>query len=292
MHRPSLTWSIYILSLHFSDDWLRCKKKKKNKLEKKVKKKLNRMIRLILIIEYYVLNIFFLYIWQAVEKNKIKLMFFPKSHILFAMEGWPVGPIDWWCAMIEMTMHAMGSPWGQVAPGWFWGPGESQSHRVESILPCLACNLPPLPSETIESSVLCARYHRLLGPINHPLSHWLTFAHWGTSTSCKSGSGHSGYRAKPEPTPTPQIHSTRLNDPTEWCVSCPTSQCLAFLSVRKQGGAWAQGKCVTLTECIPLYTYIPLLLCTIVTHYEWIQLMSASADIFLRVMYRNYGIHT
>lgn len=25
--------------------------------------------------------------------------------------------------------------------------------------------------------------------------------------------------------------------------------CLAFLSVRKQGGAWVQGKCVTLTEC-------------------------------------------
>lgn len=34
--------------------------------------------------------------------------------------------------------------------------------------------------------------------------------------------------------------------------------CLAFLSVRKQGGAWAQGKCVTLTECTLRSTHISI----------------------------------
>lgn len=61
-------------------------------------------------------------------RKTIKLMFFPKSHVLFAEEGRPVGPIDWWCAMIKMTMHAMARlkvKWHQVG---FWGvPGERDS---------------------------------------------------------------------------------------------------------------------------------------------------------------------
>lgn len=72
------------------------------------------------IVQRYFFNLLFhLRSANSLRKNEIKLMFFPKSHILFAEEGRPVGPIDWWCAMIEMTMHAMGPPWGQVAPGWF-----------------------------------------------------------------------------------------------------------------------------------------------------------------------------
>lgn len=60
-------------------------------------------------------------------RKTIKLIFFPKSHILFAEEGRPVGPIDW-CAMIEMTM---GPPWGQVTPDWFLRcvPGERESRE-------------------------------------------------------------------------------------------------------------------------------------------------------------------
>lgn len=73
---------------------------------------------LVSIVQRYFFNLLFhLRSANSLRKNEIKLMFFPKSHILFAEEGRPVGPIDW-CAMIEMTMHAMGPPWGQVAPGW------------------------------------------------------------------------------------------------------------------------------------------------------------------------------
>lgn len=73
---------------------------------------------LVSIVRRYFFNLLFhLRSANSLRKNEIKLMFFPKSHILFAEEGRPVGPIDW-CAMIEMTMHAMGPPWGQVAPGW------------------------------------------------------------------------------------------------------------------------------------------------------------------------------
>lgn len=68
---------------------------------------------------------YFIYVRPTVWGKTIKLMFFPKSHVLFAEEGRPVGPIDWWCAMIKMTMHAMGPPevkWHQVdfwgVPGW------------------------------------------------------------------------------------------------------------------------------------------------------------------------------
>lgn len=63
------------------------------------------------IVRRYFFNLLFhlRYGQQFLRKNKIKLMFFPKSHILFAEDGRPVGPIDWWCAMmIKMTMHTMG----------------------------------------------------------------------------------------------------------------------------------------------------------------------------------------
>lgn len=63
------------------------------------------------IVQRYFFNLLFhLRSANSLRKNEIKLMFFPKSHILFAEEGRPIGPIDWWCAMIEMTMHAMGPP--------------------------------------------------------------------------------------------------------------------------------------------------------------------------------------
>lgn len=65
------------------------------------------------IVRRYFFNLLFhlRYGQQFLRKNKIKLMFFPKSHILFAEDGRPVGPIDWWCAMmIEMTMRTMGPP--------------------------------------------------------------------------------------------------------------------------------------------------------------------------------------
>lgn len=52
---------------------------------------------------------------------------------------------------------------------------------------------------------------------------------------------HEGIHGpKPEPSATTPHRSVRPNQ---------APLCLAFLSVRKQGGAWAQGKCVTLTEC-------------------------------------------
>lgn len=66
---------------------------------------------------------------QQFEKNEIKLMFFPKSHILFAEEGRPVGPIDWWCTMIERWRCTR---WARLEVKWhqgdFWGvPGERES---------------------------------------------------------------------------------------------------------------------------------------------------------------------
>lgn len=103
------TYNLY-LSLHFSNDWLLFVEKifflTQSSLDCSALLFLNLLFRLRFGQQFW-------------EKSKIKLMFFPKSHVLFAEEGRPVGPIDWWCAMIEMTMHAMGSPWGQVAPGWF-----------------------------------------------------------------------------------------------------------------------------------------------------------------------------
>lgn len=94
------------LSLHFSDDWLLL-------FDEKISHSVESRLFDVTFSIYY-----FIYVRPVWEKKKIKLMFFPKNHILFAEEGRPVGPIDWWCAMIEMTMHAMGPPWGQVAPGW------------------------------------------------------------------------------------------------------------------------------------------------------------------------------
>lgn len=57
----------------------------------------------------------------------------------------------------------------------------------------------------------------------------------------------------------PRLRHTDPFDPTERRV------CLAILSVRKQGGAWAQGKCVTLTECtlLDIHIYIYYILYTL-----------------------------
>lgn len=122
---PSLTWSIYIVYIHILHLYIyiiyksiyffyiyRCTFPMIGYLTKRYS------LDLVSIVRRYFFNLLFhLRSANSLRKNEIKLMFFPKSHILFAEEGRPVGPIDW-CAMIEMTMHAMGPPWGQVAPGW------------------------------------------------------------------------------------------------------------------------------------------------------------------------------
>lgn len=69
-----------------------------------------------------------------------------------------------------------------------------------------------------------------------------------------------------------QIRSTR-----------PSAVCLAFLSVRKQGGAWAQGKCVTLTECTLRYTHI-YYISIIITH-SWTWSCSHMYTIYIYILY-------
>lgn len=101
--------NIYIVAL-FSDDWLLLDE---NDIYISVES------RLFFDITFSIYYFIYVRAISSLRKYEIKLMFFPKSHILFAEEGQPIGPIGWWCAMIEMTMHAMGPPWGQVAPGWF-----------------------------------------------------------------------------------------------------------------------------------------------------------------------------
>lgn len=54
-------------------------------------------------------------------RKTIKLMFFPKSHVLFAVEGRPVGPIDWRCTMIKRWRCTR---WARLEVKWhqvgFW----------------------------------------------------------------------------------------------------------------------------------------------------------------------------
>lgn len=93
-------YNIFI-SLHFSDDWLLY-------LTQRYSLTQSSLDCSTLLFQF----IISFTLWPAVlRKNKIKLMFFPKSHILFAEDGRPVGPIDWWCTMmIKMTMRTMGPP--------------------------------------------------------------------------------------------------------------------------------------------------------------------------------------
>lgn len=111
---PSLTWSIYIAYIYihtyiylyilhiiyisivalFSDDWLL-------PFDDKIHFSLPVESRLSFDVTFSIYYFIYVRVSSSLRKNKIKLMFFPKSHILFAEEGRPIGPIDWWCAMIE-----------------------------------------------------------------------------------------------------------------------------------------------------------------------------------------------
>lgn len=69
----------------------------------------------------------------------------------------------------------------------------------------------------------------------------LLVCHQPSHLVSQAAATHEGIHGpKPEPSATTPHRSVRPNQ---------APLCLAFLSVRKQGGAWAQGKCVTLTEC-------------------------------------------
>lgn len=69
--------------------------------------------------------------------------------------------------------------------------------------------------------------------------------HWCTPRNLVSQAAATAMRANAGRNPNhPRLRHTDPFDPTERRV------CLAFLSVRKQGGAWAQGKCVTLPSVL------------------------------------------
>lgn len=94
---------IYLYILHiiyisvvalFSDDWLLS-------FDDKIHFSLPVESRLSFDITFSIYYFIYVRASSSLRKNEIKLMFFPKSHILFAEEGRPIGPIDWWCAMIE-----------------------------------------------------------------------------------------------------------------------------------------------------------------------------------------------
>lgn len=166
---------------------------------------------------------------------------------------WPVGPIRLMCddrdddARDGLALRSSGTRL-VLRSGWEperLGLERKPLHRSQPTAH------PHYPVKEIGSSVCCARViTQISGAYQSPpiaLTDVRSLVTWGRNHPplvSQAAANYAGTGRNLNLPPTPQIHSTRSNDPTKWCsrgIVCPTSNCLWHLLCLCSLARWCLG---------------------------------------------------